>query len=1136
MTNKITLHNTRIINWGLITDSAYTRKNQQENTLVIDNTDHNYIDENLQLIVAANGVGKSTYADALLFNITCTTKFNSSADPNTKDREHRKINTYTRGEHDNVVNRDVDLYPQFLSFIAIDWKVSTSGSSLGNQYFTTLTVIETKDSKSTNHQTKRYILDTKVTDLDYYQADGTQFTSINDFEKANHLTNQSLSTNAYKQLLIQKLNLNIDETSFNDFTKVLHAGYAAKTDKKFDEFVNEYILASNVNRDQITELINNLQLANDLQQKLNIHKRRLQSNEHVVNNYLTPIMETAKYTYQLNAYQAHHQIQRSQTELTNVKRELKLTTTKLDNLNAERQTLAQTVDDLQQEIADLRATIKTSSDPLRQAETTYNRKQELFNDAQAKYQDLVTILSQLSKPLSIDDDHLNDKLHNKLDEIQAKLDKINETLINPRQKLHDKQQQVVENQHMINDLKKQEYPSSNPVVKFRKEFITNNQIDPKHIRLLADFVTEQTTDPQWRKIIEQLLMPHEDTLFIDNDDVFHLAEQQLPKQSHIKLLNKSTVQSDMKQHAFTEPLDNNALLKLITINNRYVEHYLRSKFGKYHTYDDVTDVDPKHQQYTIIKTGLITNQFVTSSINFKPHTPLIAFNNKIDAQQQIDHLQVENQQLQADIQACQAKVDELSTNTKQLDNQRDDYKYAIRQAKSQPAIISHYQQAKRDLSQAKIKLDKAKQDPTIANLQAQLNDKQADYHYYKDNLENLDAQIDELNETKINRERDIQDAQNHVNHATHEFESIKHTLMERNLWKYIDDPSFATMPVKPDNYKNNIDACIDAAYNYLCDPNKQFQASRKSDECELDYLDKKVLTLLQQHDTTQLDINRYKDAINHYNDEHQRLDILRQMNQDKLTDTLNRQNENLLDTILINIVDGVQQNNHLINGLNKQLATMNDNSFNKLFRLQKHNVQSNAYVDLYNQAKAIEQKTATNKEHQAAQKTLIKEINYATAHDEDPTDRLMKLLDCRNYVKYQFQSKKANDDNQKWTSVKGGSVQSGGENQIPLLLIITLALARFYDDQSEDTLTRNAVSARLIILDEAFNKADAKNINFMLNVFKKLNLQPIIIAPNSGNFDLNNKSYSMMELIKNEYDHDQTKTFTWMNNVHHQLS
>ena len=64
---------------------------------------------------------------------------------------------------------------------------------------------------------------------------------------------------------------------------------------------------------------------------------------------------------------------------------------------------------------------------------------------------------------------------------------------------------------------------------------------------------------------------------------------------------------------------------------------------------------------------------------------------------------------------------------------------------------------------------------------------------------------------------------------------------------------------------------------------------------------------------------------------------------------------------------------------------------------------------------------------------------------------------------------------------------SGGENQAPFYVAICASLLQIYEQNQESCM-------RLILLDEAFNNMTSDRIEPMMNMFKKLNLQLVLIA------------------------------------------
>ena len=95
-------------------------------------------------------------------------------------------------------------------------------------------------------------------------------------------------------------------------------------------------------------------------------------------------------------------------------------------------------------------------------------------------------------------------------------------------------------------------------------------------------------------------------------------------------------------------------------------------------------------------------------------------------------------------------------------------------------------------------------------------------------------------------------------------------------------------------------------------------------------------------------------------------------------------------------------------------------------------------------------------------------------------------VDYRTYLDYDIIVKNSVTDIEVPLSKVSGEV-SGGENQAPFYVAICASLLQIYEQNPDGCM-------RLILLDEAFNNMTSDRIEPMMNMFKKLNLQLVLIA------------------------------------------
>jgi hypothetical protein len=158
----------------------------------------------------------------------------------------------------------------------------------------------------------------------------------------------------------------------------------------------------------------------------------------------------------------------------------------------------------------------------------------------------------------------------------------------------------------------------------------------------------------------------------------------------------------------------------------------------------------------------------------------------------------------------------------------------------------------------------------------------------------------------------------------------------------------------------------------------------------------------------------------------------------------------------------MDKDNQQIDQDNEIMAYLAETNKSEVFESQIEDFMSRIMIDVEEHAK----------ENLTGQKSTAKSMGM--------------YVDYRTYLDYDIIVK--NSVTQKEVPLSKVSGEgSGGENQAPFYVAICASLLQIYEQNSDGCM-------RLILLDEAFNNMTSDRIEPMMNMFKKLNLQLVLIA------------------------------------------
>lgn len=144
-------------------------------------------------------------------------------------------------------------------------------------------------------------------------------------------------------------------------------------------------------------------------------------------------------------------------------------------------------------------------------------------------------------------------------------------------------------------------------------------------------------------------------------------------------------------------------------------------------------------------------------------------------------------------------------------------------------------------------------------------------------------------------------------------------------------------------------------------------------------------------------------------------------------------------------------------------------------------------------------------------------------------EKQQELLDYRRYCRFSVTVYSAHNKKEKNSLDKLFGSNSGSENQAPIYIILAATLCAQYNRNNKDkTNIADSDTCRIMIVDECFDKMDATNTRFMMNLLsKELGLQIIAAAP----YDRYSKMANCIDSVWLMTDDNNGRTCTQFSNA-----
>jgi hypothetical protein len=135
-----------------------------------------------------------------------------------------------------------------------------------------------------------------------------------------------------------------------------------------------------------------------------------------------------------------------------------------------------------------------------------------------------------------------------------------------------------------------------------------------------------------------------------------------------------------------------------------------------------------------------------------------------------------------------------------------------------------------------------------------------------------------------------------------------------------------------------------------------------------------------------------------------------------------------------------------------------------------------------------------NAEIQKAKEELMRAVDATEPRDGQKDDRILRLLDYRNYHHYDLEMVPADKPEAPAISLgRSGRNLSGGESQAPFFISMLAAFRRAYDRGDRSSVRSQRLG--LVVMDEAFSKLSGDGIEDCLALARNFQLQLVMAFP-----------------------------------------
>lgn len=1051
---KITLKNVELINWY-----GFSK-------VIIP------YDDNSTLLTGENESGKSTILDAVRYAYIGDTVFNRSS-----GSSKRTIKSYTRCLTDpssNKYARPAETHPVVYTHIGLEFE-----DTLNNRVFTLVTTIETAANDDTTPS--RYIINKPLQEIEFTETkDGIERVHTAK-EMAEFYRVPTYNTSDGIKVFMREIGLNLSDESINDYRLKLRNMMTYKAETRISTFMKQSVLEPKpVDLEKLKTAKTNIDNINDDLQRIKNEQDKLNAVLDAYNEY-----NRVDYNITLNSLKEYfsekrnheNEIDKVKSELDKVNIELKdikdnkkpvaddnlskalnaLTEAKSNLLNSEGAQALERKKAEKEELCQERDSYKTQAEELSRFQeliTSILNKNYVKTDENTVLKNITEgEFSETEKKYAVE--KLKDTLESNRDEVIGE-----QRLIQARMEEIDKRNSEIRDSITVlekNRVDHNAHAKQNELIDLIKEELNKNN-NPAEVKMAFEYVIE--IESEWQDAVETFMGPHRFAILVEPEG-FDIANKVFDryKSKGVELVRTKAL-AGKEWEVYTDSVVNK-----LNINNPIAKQYFDFWLGRIHAVENnrVHEFDS-----AMSSEGKLSRNMAVSYLNIealREYVLGIGAAEKTIAK--LLHEKETNEDKLNELNLERNIKNTLAGEIREYLRAFKSYNYsAYSSLKVTQELIESVNNEIEDLEKS------LENDNTWFTLNQIVSSCQINYDECKKDRDNLAERSSKLNNDKVNCSNLI---------AQH---------------------------------KQKIEELDSSVTNIQIEHPKQFDKAYI--ECK-QMTDNEIQDGIWIHDTKTRNERRFRELIgiiqaaqityNNLKKQEERLDTgVEYENQyrnrlEKITmddfDTVQRKmkqqtaeyertfKSDFCNTIYVHTKSSINDIRKINSELRKlkfqteyriEIKQLDDSSdYSKIIKYAKYNEQS---LDLFSSSINISQEEADQLEND------IREIiNRITSPEGEAY--INDYADYRNYLSYAVKINNASTVEGDLASQIG--YDSGAATQIPYILILAAALSMYYNARSN--------SARLIFIDEPFEKMSPSNIEQMLQFFRKQDFQTILCAP-----------------------------------------